>query len=129
MAGKCKEMSKIKQVLRLHKDGMSNRRIGRELGLYKDTVNKYVKLAKSDPLGIDKLLEMDDPVLEWHLTGGNPAYSDERFQRLQKRCPPAQPALQRAGGLAIIRYCSSGPDSAASARACSNLPSSWHCHG
>lgn len=87
MAGKCKEMSKIKQVLRLHKDGMSNRRIGRELGLYKDTVNKYVKLAKSDPLGIDKLLEMDDPVLEWHLTGGNPAYSDERFQRLQKRLP------------------------------------------
>ena len=87
MAGKCKEMSKIKQVLRLHKDGMSNRRIGRELGLYKDTVNKYVKMAEADPLGLDKLLEMDDPVLEWHLTGGNPAYSDERFQRLQTRLP------------------------------------------
>ncbi len=38
MAGKCKEMSKIKQVLRLHKDGMSNRRIGRELGLYKNFI-------------------------------------------------------------------------------------------
>ena len=63
MAGKCKEMSKIKQVLRLHKDGMSNRRIGRELGLYKDTVNKYVRMAEADPLGLDKLLEMEDPVL------------------------------------------------------------------
>lgn len=28
MAGKCKEMNKIKQVLRLHLDGESNRSIG-----------------------------------------------------------------------------------------------------
>ena len=35
MAGKCKEMNKIKQVLRLHLDGESNRSIGRKLDLYK----------------------------------------------------------------------------------------------
>ena len=87
MAGICKEMSKIKQVLRFHEDGFKNRAIGRKLGINKETVNKYVKLAKANPLGLDRLLEMDDPVLEWHLTGGNPAYSDPRFQILQDRLP------------------------------------------
>lgn len=35
MAGKCKEMNKIKQALRLHLDGESNRSIGRKRDLYK----------------------------------------------------------------------------------------------
>lgn len=87
MAGKCKEMSKIKQVIRLHKDGKPNRAIGRELGLYKGTVNKYVKLAEEDPLSLDELLELDDPVLEKRLCGGNPAYSDKRFEELKDRLP------------------------------------------
>lgn len=73
MAGKCKEMSKVKQVIRLYKDGMSKRAIGRELGLYKSTVNKYVGLAEADPLSLDELLKLEDPVLEKRLTGGNPA--------------------------------------------------------
>lgn len=80
MAGKCKEMSKIKQVIRLYKDGMSKRAIGRELGLYKSTVNKYVGLAEADPLSLDELLKLEDPVLEKRLTGGNPAYSDRNLE-------------------------------------------------
>ena len=87
MAGKCKEMNKIKQVIRLHADGMSNREIGRQLDLYKGTVNKYVKLADPDPIGLDKLLELSDPELEKRLCGGNPAYSDHRFTALQERLP------------------------------------------
>ena len=47
MAGKYKEMNKIKQVLRLHLDGESNLSIGRKLDLYKGTVNKYITLAES----------------------------------------------------------------------------------
>ena len=66
-------MSKVKQVIRLYKDGMSKRAIGRELGLYKSTVNKYVGLAEADPLSLDELLKLEDPVLEKRLTGGNPA--------------------------------------------------------
>lgn len=80
-------MSKIKQVIRLHKDGKANRAIGRELGLYKGTVNKYVKLAEDDPLSLDELLALEDPVLEKRFCGGNPAYSDKRFDELQERLP------------------------------------------
>lgn len=42
---------------------MSNRAIGRELGLYKVTVNKYVGLAEADPLSLDELLKFEYPVL------------------------------------------------------------------
>ena len=59
MAGNCKEMSKIKQAIRLYKDGISKRTIGRELGLYNGTVNKYVGLAEADPLSLDGLLKLD----------------------------------------------------------------------
>ena len=55
MAGKWKEMNKIKQALRLHLDGESNRSIGRKPDLYKGTVNKYITLAEScgtGPFGV-----------------------------------------------------------------------------
>ena len=83
MAGKCKEMNKIKQALRLHLDGESNRSIGRKLDLYKGTVNKYITLAETCGVSIPELLSMEEPEIERVLTGGNPAYSDKRFQNLK----------------------------------------------
>lgn len=85
MAGKRKEMSKIKQVLQLHRDGMSNRKIGATLGLYKGTVNSYVNAAKADNKTLDELLKMEEPALEHRLCGGNPAYSDPRFDQLRQK--------------------------------------------
>ena len=79
MAGKCKEMNKIKQALRLHQDGESNRSIGRKLDLYKGTVNKYISRAEASGIPIPVLLEKEEPELERILTGGNPAYSDNRL--------------------------------------------------
>jgi DNA-binding NarL/FixJ family response regulator len=46
MAGKIINMSKVKQVLRLHTQGVSNRRIALDLGLYKGTVNSYIRKIK-----------------------------------------------------------------------------------
>lgn len=95
MAGKCKEMNKIKQALRLHLDGESNRSIGRKLDLYKGTVNKYITLAESCGLPIPVLLSMEEPEIERVLTGGNPAYSDSRFQDLKERLPYIASELER----------------------------------
>lgn len=77
-------MSKIKQILLLHKDGMSNRKIGERLGLYKETVNKYVNAAKSDSKSIEELVKMDEPELQHRFSAGNAAYSDKRFDALQE---------------------------------------------
>src|SRR5574344_1646465 len=51
MAGKITSMSKIKQVLIMHTQGMSNRDIAEETGLNKCTVNEYMRKARLDPLG------------------------------------------------------------------------------
>ena len=84
------DMSKIKQVMRMlmQRDGgkkPSNREIGRTVGLYKGTVNDYVRRIESDPLPIGELLELDDPVLERRLCAGNAAYSDERLDYILER--------------------------------------------
>jgi len=80
MAGKIKDMSNVKQMLRLHQNGVSNRQIAKELSVDKETVNRYVKRAKQDQLSIKELLKLDDPVLQCRMSGGNPAYPDDRFE-------------------------------------------------
>ena len=53
MAGKTKEMSQIKQLLLLKKEGVSNRKVAELIGINKETVNNYVRKACADELGIE----------------------------------------------------------------------------
>lgn len=87
MAGKTKSMSQIKQLLLLKKQNVSNRKAALQVGMDKETVNNYVRKANADPLGIDGLLKLDDPVLEHRLKGGNAAYPDERFEQFKALLP------------------------------------------
>ena len=80
-------MSKIKQLLQLKKDGVSNRQIARGLKMSRDKANEYVQRAESDPLGIDGLLRLDDPVLEKCFHLGNPAYSDDCMEMFLELLP------------------------------------------
>ena len=84
MAGTIIDMSKIKQLRHLKKAGVSNRQIAKGLRMSRDKANEYVNRAESDPLGIEGLLKLDDPVLEKRLHPGNPAYTDERLGTVSK---------------------------------------------
>lgn len=95
MAGKTKEMSQIKQLLLLKKQGVSNRKAAKTLGINKETVNTYVNKAKADELSIDELLKLDDPVLEHRLLGGTAAYTDERFEVFKEMLPYLQEEMKR----------------------------------
>jgi transposase len=95
MAGKIKDMSKVKQMLRLHQNGVSNRQIATELSVNKETVNRYVKRAKQDQLSIKELLKLDDPVLQYRMSGGNPAYPDDRFEVLKGKLSYFEKELER----------------------------------
>lgn len=77
MAGKIIHMSKLKQVLQLHTGGSSNRSIALQLGLYKETVNRYIRQFRGLSIGINELLQKDDPELERIFNGGSPAYADK----------------------------------------------------
>ena len=54
-------MSKVKQVLRLHTQGVSNRRIALDLGLYKGTVNSYIRKIK----GKHSVMPVFDSMIFW----------------------------------------------------------------
>ena len=95
MAGKTKEMSQIKQLLLLKKEGVSNRKAAGIIGINKETVNNYVRKALADELGIDGLLRLDDPVLEHRLKGGSPAYPDRRFGVFKELLPYLEEEMKR----------------------------------
>ena len=87
MAGTIIDMSRIKQLLQLKKAGVSNRQIARDLKMSRDKANEYVSRAENDPLGIDGLLKLEDPVLERRFHPGNPAYSDKRMDTFLRLLP------------------------------------------
>lgn len=94
MAGKITAMSKLKQALQLHEDGFSNHSIASSLGLYKSTINKYVKQFKELSVSIETLLSMDGPELERLFSSGRPAYADKRFDDLAAELPRLQKELE-----------------------------------
>ena len=94
MAGKTKDMSQIKQLLLLKKEGVSNRKAAEIVGINKETANNYVRKALADILGIDGLLKLDDPVLEHRLKGGTPAYADSRFEVFKEQLPYLQEEMR-----------------------------------
>ena len=95
MAGKLKDMSKIKQLIQLHLNGKSNRKIAELLEMNKETVNRYVKRITEDTKTPKELLGLDNPILEYRLTGGSPAYTDERFEAFKLKLPYYQQEMCR----------------------------------
>ena len=95
MTGTITSMSKIKQVLRLHAQGVSNRKIAASLGIYKGTVNNYVHKITSHQWSLDELLSLEDPELERVLFAGNPAYKQERFDEFKEMIPYFEEELKK----------------------------------
>jgi transposase len=64
MAAKRKDMSIIKQILRLRQQGYSNGSIIRATGVAKNTVKKYLRLAEVSTHSLEELISWEDPRLE-----------------------------------------------------------------
>lgn len=97
MAGKPKRMSKIKQLLQFHKQGLGKKTIALNLGISKNTVKAYLDKLQSANMDIDSLLALGDPILETKFHPGNPAYKDERFEYLKDRLDYYVKELKRTG--------------------------------
>ena len=67
-------MNIIKQVLTGHKNGLSVRKMAEMYSMSPTTVQRYLKMANEDSLGVDGLLQLEDPELNQRFNGGNPAY-------------------------------------------------------
>ena len=75
----------IKQVLTGHKNGLSVIKMTGMYSMSPTTVQRYLKMDNEDSLGVDGLLQLEDPELNHRFNGGNPAYCDERFEDF-KQC-------------------------------------------
>ena len=64
MANKTISMSRLRQILRLKEQGISNRQSAKMLGLHRETVRSYANQVKAQNLSYRELLEMDDNVLD-----------------------------------------------------------------
>lgn len=54
----------LKQIISLHQDGVSNRKIAGILGISRNTVNTYIKRFKGSGYALDELLSFDPSKLE-----------------------------------------------------------------
>ena len=95
MATQPTKMNIIKQVLTGHKNGLSVRKMADMYSLSPTTVQRYLKMASEDPLGIDALLRLEDPELNHRFNGGNPAYCDRRFEDFKTRISYFEQELKR----------------------------------
>lgn len=95
MAGTITPVSKIKQILLLKKQGVSNREMARMEGVDKETVNIYVRFIKDNHLIIDELFNNDESELEHLFHAGNPAYTDERMKVFLEELPYYREQLQQ----------------------------------
>jgi transposase len=95
MPGKVTRMSKIKQLLHMHRQGESQHHISRVLSLDRKTVRGYLNKLNANGFSIDALLLLEDPVLESKFMAGSPAYKEERFEEFKVLIPYFEKELSR----------------------------------
>jgi len=71
----------LKQIISLHLDGLSNRKIAKTLSLSRNTVNVYMALFKASEVPIQDFLTYDQAMLQG-LFPSKTTISNERFNRL-----------------------------------------------
>lgn len=71
----------LKQIITLHLDGYSNRKIGTTLGISRNTVNSYMKLFKASDYSYEELLVFDDPALK-ELFPSHSTIDNQRYDEL-----------------------------------------------
>jgi transposase len=72
-------MRKIKDVFRLHSEGLSDRKVAERLGIGRGSVRKYRERAKDAGLSWPDVADMDDAVLERQLFTQTTSPDDPRF--------------------------------------------------
>ena len=93
----------LKQILRLHKDGFSNRSIGQTLGISRNTINHYMTLFKACELSTDALLDLDSTSFS-NLFPAKTTIDNERFHSLIKYFDKLKLSIKRTGFTFLYHY-------------------------
>ena len=71
----------LKQIIRLHLDGMSNRQVGALLSISRNTINTYIQLFTASSWSLEELLGFSQAELEEHFTSRT-TIDNERYNEL-----------------------------------------------
>lgn len=96
MAGKTIGIMDLRQLIQYHKQGLDNRKIGRLIGINRNTVNGYVNLLKRLSHSYDDLLNLDDGTLHELLTQKSEK-SNSRYEELAKQFEYFHKELKKPG--------------------------------
>ena len=96
MAAKPIKMSKIKQIVKLKKLGISLSEISRSLDISRNTVKKYLRLIEVKNISFEELLQKDDHTIEL-LFQEPKKKSIDRYENLEKMFPYLEKELKRTG--------------------------------
>lgn len=80
MANKLDPMD-LKQIITLHLDGLSNRQIGNQLGINRNTVNHYMNQFDASDRPLEELRELDNAKLEAHFPSAT-TIKNRRYDQL-----------------------------------------------
>lgn len=104
MAGTTKEISMVKQLLRLHQQGTGIKAISRMLGISKNTVKKYLHQVQEQRLDITTLLAKNDEEVERILSGKDVQHKD-KLSELQALFPDMSEELKKTGFTLHYLWC------------------------
>lgn len=82
MANKLDPMD-LKQIITLHLDGVSNRKIEKTIGISRNTINTYIQLFKACEYSMHELVSFDNIKLK-ELFPGNSTIKNERYDELMR---------------------------------------------
>ncbi len=90
------EMINLKHVIRLKLKGVSNRCIAKQLGMGRQTVDKYVKWLKQTDKSLEALYELEESVLHTLLPQA-PSGLKEKYELLAKKFSSYEKELKQPG--------------------------------
>mgnify|MGYP000498056104 CR=1 FL=1 len=102
MANKLDPMD-IKQIISLHQDGQSNRKIASILGISRNTVNHYLQLIKASDRSLEELKDLKVPVLQELFPAGT-TIANDRYNRLMTYFDKVNQARSHPGFTFLYHY-------------------------
>tara|TARA_B100000586_G_C19987017_1_gene374591 strand:+ start:142 stop:858 length:717 start_codon:yes stop_codon:yes gene_type:complete len=93
----------LKQIISLHLDGFSNRKIGATLGISRNTVNTYMRLFSVSDYALKELLTLDNATLD-KLFPSHSTIDNSRYQELMLYFKELNQARNHPGFTFLYHY-------------------------
>ncbi|RLD87385.1 MAG: hypothetical protein DRJ09_10370 [Bacteroidetes bacterium] len=102
MAKKLDSMD-LKQIIRLHLEGLSNRQIGKTLGIGRNAVNTYMQLFRSSNMTFEAILALGDSDFK-ELFPGKTTIDNGRYNQLMEYFEKVNHAKNHPGFTLLYHY-------------------------